>query len=149
MIYTHVAAAILGAVVAATGAWQTQNWRYGTEIAKLKQKHSDEVSANAAKALEDYTRMERTKNEAIKAANARADANKAAAAGARAAADSLRSDLASVPARIESATREAVNQYATTVSGLLDQCSARYTGMAEKAQGHASDVRTLMEAWPK
>ncbi|MDY0105320.1 MAG: hypothetical protein RBS27_01500 [Giesbergeria sp.] len=29
MIYTHIAAALLGAAIAATGAWQVQAWRWG------------------------------------------------------------------------------------------------------------------------
>ncbi len=31
MIYTHAAAAIIAAALAATGAWQVQNWRYGEQ----------------------------------------------------------------------------------------------------------------------
>jgi hypothetical protein len=31
MLYTHAAAALLGASIAAVGAWQVQNWRYTGE----------------------------------------------------------------------------------------------------------------------
>ena len=41
-----------------------------------------------------------------------------------------------------------VAEYATTVSELLAVCSRERTFYAEKADGHASDVRTLIEAWP-
>jgi hypothetical protein len=33
MIYTHVAAALLGAAIAATGTWQVQAWRWGAQEA--------------------------------------------------------------------------------------------------------------------
>lgn len=33
MIYTHVAAALVSAAVASTGAWQVQNWRYESKEA--------------------------------------------------------------------------------------------------------------------
>lgn len=35
-----------------------------------------------------------------------------------------------------------------TVLKLLDQCSERYTSVAAIADQHASDVKTLVDAWP-
>ena len=40
MIYSHVAAALLGAAVAATSAWQVQSWRYEKQIATITQQHA-------------------------------------------------------------------------------------------------------------
>jgi hypothetical protein len=32
---------------------------------------------------------------------------------------------------------------------LFGECRAAFTDMAGKAQGHATDAKTLIEAWPK
>ena len=42
----------------------------------------------------------------------------------------------------------AVAEYASTAGELLAQCGAEITELAAKADGHANDVRTLIEAWP-
>ncbi|GAB2463689.1 hypothetical protein GCM10027082_14060 [Comamonas humi] len=36
MIYTHVAAGLLGAAIAANSAWQIQDWRLGGQIEAMK-----------------------------------------------------------------------------------------------------------------
>lgn len=37
MIYTHAAAALISAAIAATGAWQVQNWRFDArELARVQ-----------------------------------------------------------------------------------------------------------------
>jgi uncharacterized membrane protein len=38
---------------------------------------------------------------------------------------------------------------AATHAELLGRCESRYRGLAEKAQGHATDVKALIESWPK
>ena len=45
-IYTHAAAALLGAAIAATGAWQVQGWRMGQQISAL---HAEVAQAQAAR----------------------------------------------------------------------------------------------------
>lgn len=82
-------------------------------------------------------------------ARARAAQNKRDADSLRTELDGLRGDLADVPDRIRSATREAVDQYATAATVVFGECAARYSELAISATGHASDVQTLMDAWPK
>lgn len=53
MIYTHVAAGLLGAAIAAAGAWQVQDWRYGAREAEQMRteiaiKQAADASAQAA-----------------------------------------------------------------------------------------------------
>jgi regulator of protease activity HflC (stomatin/prohibitin superfamily) len=38
---------------------------------------------------------------------------------------------------------------ATAKTELLTQCATRYTDVAAAADGHASDIKTLTEAWPR
>lgn len=62
----------------------------------------------------------------------------------------LRSQLMSAARLIaDTATPAAsVAEYATTVGELLADCSRERQGFADKAEGHANDVRTLITAWP-
>ena len=68
-----------------------------------------------------------------------------ALAGAR----RLRDDLATLRTRLPNAIPSACIATADALAGLLDQCQQEYRVMGEIADGHASDVRTLTEAWPR
>lgn len=149
MIYTHAAAAIIAAALAAAGAWQVQAWRYGEQIATIRA-DAAESTARAEKAaqLVRETRQQDVNN-AVKNATRRAQVARADADNARAELDRLRDDLraSAVPASGDACT--AADQRATTVSDVLAQCAAAYTSLARTADGHANDVRTLSDAWPK
>lgn len=54
MIYTHVAAALLGAAIAATSAWQVQAWRWGAQEADRMR-----AEQTAAAARESDARQQR------------------------------------------------------------------------------------------
>ncbi len=147
-LYTHVAAGILGAAVAFTGAWQVQNWRYGEQIATM-QKDAAEATASAVKAAMVKTQEDqKRKDDALIEANKRAQYNAAAAAAARTTANSLRDELATARAGLPNSTCETARNYAAALSDVFGSCTARYLELAEKATGHASDVRTLDQAWP-
>lgn len=143
-LYTHIAAALIGAAVAATGAWKLQDWRLGSQINELR----------AARALDtaEARRFEAARNrnviEAQNAAQKRAQVATAAAASASAAAGGLRDDLAAARAASQQPAAPG-DQYAAAVSGLLAECGDALAGMARKAQGHAGDVKLLLDAWPK
>ena len=149
MVYTHLAAAIVGAAIAAVGAWQVQGWRYGEQIASINTKHAQQSEAAAKSALRMTEHYRENADAAVRKAEERLAQNKRDADRLRGELDGLRGDLASVPERITSATREAVNQYATAATVVFDQCVRRYSDVAQAATGHAADVKTLMEAWPK
>lgn len=143
-----ILAAALAGALAFGGAWQVQGWRYGKQIADIKTQHSDAIASSAKSALKLTEIYRENANAAVRKAEARSAQNKRDADSLRDELDGLRGDLATVPDRIRSATREAVDQYATTASVVFDQCSRRYSEMAGAAQGHAADVETLMDAWP-
>lgn len=149
MVYTHLAAAIVGAAIAAVGAWQVQGWRYGEQIANINTEHARQSEAAAKRALRMTEHYRENADAAVRKAEERLAQNKRDADRLRGELDGLRGDLASVPERITSATREAVDQYAAAATVVFDQCSRRYSEVAQAASGHAADVKTLMEAWPK
>lgn len=129
--------------------WLVNGWRSDAVISGIKTEHEAQVAINASKALERYETMEMTKDEAIKAAQERETQFKADAGRAAATADGLRKQLASVPTRIATASRAAVDEYANTAGELLGQCTAEYQQVAEAADRHASNERLIHDAWPK
>lgn len=118
------------------------------EVAKLRLAHSTALVAavEGARAQEQarFTKVQEAQNVAAKSAQSA----RAAAVSARAESRSLRDDLAAArQAADQSLSACAAN--GATVDRLFDQCAGRYQGMAEAAQGHANDVRLLLDAWPK
>lgn len=155
VIYTHAAAALLAAVLAATGAWQVQAWRLGeqvqaskTALETLRREHAESLTRATAGALNATIAWQKVKDDAIDRAQARAKNHADSAAAARRDADSLRNTLAAASLRLPGAAPSACVEYATASSGLLDQCAAAYQELAAVADGHAGDVRTCREAWP-
>lgn len=149
MIYTHAAAALIAAALAATGAWQVQNWRYGEQIASIRAAAAESTARaeKSAQLVRDTRQQEVTR--ATQNAARRAQVSRADADNARAELDRLRDDLraSAVPASGDACA--AADQRAATLEELFAECAGAYTGMARTAKGHADDVRTLTDAWPK
>ena len=148
-LYTYAATAIVAGALAFGAGWQTQEWRYGKQIADISQKHATELARANQKALDDTIKMQRTKDDAIKAAEQRAAKNAAAADSARRAADSLRSTLYSFRASLPGLTKPAAAVAADTAAELFGACVNEYRSVAESADRHAADAVMLFEAWPK
>lgn len=149
MIYTHAAAAIGGAVLAGALAWQVQAWRYDAQIADTAAQHATALADANQKALGDTIKMQRTKDDAIKAAEQRAKREAVNAAALRSERDGLRAQLAATTVQLPSASCTSVRAYATTLNGLFDQCAGAFEDMAGKAAGHAADSRLMLESWPQ
>ena len=148
-MWAYVLALLVGAGGAAWGTWQVQEWRYGEQITTIKQQHTDAALSSARNALKLTEHYRENADAAVRKAEARAAQNKRDADSLRTELDGLRGDLADVPDRIRNASREAVDQYATAATVVFGECAARYSELAISATGHASDVQTLMDAWPK
>lgn len=142
-----VAAVLL--VIAFAAGWWVNAQRAEARISLLKKEHAEQTMRSGASALASYSRMEKTKDEAIKSAQERAERLQADAGAAAAAADGLRKQLAGVPVRIAAASRAAVDEYAATAGELLSACTAEYQWMARQADGHANDARMITESWPR
>jgi hypothetical protein len=70
------------------------------------------------------------------------------AAGSSAANLGLRDTLAAIRAGVPNASADALGKSVATLSTVLADCSGRYQALAERADRHASDVKTLQYAWP-
>ena len=63
--------------------------------------------------------------------------------------DSLRNTANAIRLGLPHATVEAARTAADAFATVFTDCQGRYADVAAKADGHASDVRTLEEAWPQ
>ena len=143
-MYTYVATAILAAVLSATGTWKVQQWRMDAKEKEHVEQILDAERRAAAKALRNQETVIAAQSEAARrSADLRRDA-----AGARAAADGLRS-ATDQTLRDAAASLDACTVRAAAISQLLNQCGGAYQELGAIADRHASDVKTLMDAWPK
>jgi hypothetical protein len=136
VIYTHVAAGLLGAAVAALGAWQAQDWRYNARIAQMQEAYEVSLrkSTEAARAQEQALSAAKQKAEEAYALEKRKAA--AAARSARAELDGLRNELYALPAPTSSpganSTATARVNGVTIERQLLGECA---TALVEVAAG--------------
>jgi predicted Holliday junction resolvase-like endonuclease len=130
-------------------------WVQSARIDTLKDEHAAyvvQVEANAAQA--EQAKLEKETYWKEEVAHAQREAEKRIAKvqadlrSAHVAVGKLRNTVSALQSRLANASREAVLESAAACGKLLATCAARYTDMADKAERHAGDVRTLMEAWP-
>lgn len=93
--------------------------------------------------------MQQKLNEAQNAATEREKALRADYAAAHVAARGLRDTVAALRGQLATAPAEACRATADAALAVFGECSDRYRAVAEAADGHASDVETLTEAWPE
>jgi len=74
---------------------------------------------------------------------------KTLSASSVASAASLRDTIAAFNRSNSTASSEALIERANTASSLLGDCAAQYRSVAEKADRHANDAKTLTDAFPK
>ena len=151
-VMRYAAALAVGAVL----AWGAQSWRMGaqvqagkTAIETLQREHAESLTRATAGALATTAQWRKDKDDAIDRAQQRAKAQAHSADIARRERDSLRNTIAAASLRLPDATPSACAEYGAAVSGLLDQCSAAYQELARQCDGHVSDVRLMLEAWPQ
>ena len=135
------------AVAGATG-WTMNGWRLNGKIDRMIAEHSQEMAKAGQNAMQEAARLQKIKDEALNEANRIAEQNKKAAAAARTELDRLRRQLASAN-DLSTATCPSTRDYAATLATVFGECATRIGELAEKADGHAVDSRTLEKAWPK
>ena len=148
-LYIVTAIALAATLIGATGAWQVQGWRLGEQIAALKTAQAEAVNTATREARATESRRFKEAQDAQAAAQARAISARRDADAARGELERLRDATRATRGGVpgESATACAVR--ADAGGELLAQCAAAYSDLAAVADRHASDARTLIEAWPK
>ena len=147
------------AVSAAVGfaiAWGIQGLRltsaeqefidYKQEQVRILQEHNKHEAERQQKSAMAYAAARQEFADAIQAGEV---FKRCVASGRCTGARRLRDDLTTLRARLPHAIPSSCIATADALAGLLDQCQQEYRVMGEIADGHASDVQTLMEAWPK
>ena len=143
------------AISAAIGfaiAWWIQGLRVTSaeqEFTEYKQEqrkvYQDAVDAAQKKTAALETKVKEAENAAIE----REKENKVLADAVARTSTSLRDATTSARNSLPSISGKACVKTADTGLALLDKCQAEYGRLAAAADGHVSDIKTLMEAWPK
>ena len=149
MIYTHAAAALIAASLAGWAGWSVQGWRLGEQIAALKTAQAEAVNTATREARAQESARFTNVQEAQHAATKRAQTARLDADRARTELDRLRDRLATTRGGVPGESPAACAQRADAAGDVLGQCAAAYLDLAAIADRHASDARTLIEAWPK
>lgn len=134
----------IGLVVGLITGWGVQTSR----IDALKSQHAATLAQSKAAAAQTETHLLKAVQDAQDQAVFRA---KVVRRDARASADALerlRDDLARVRAAALAATPPACPEPRPAIGELLAECAAELRDVAEKADRHVSDLRTLVDAWP-
>ena len=127
--------------------WTANGWRLNGKIDEMVLEHTQAVQVATQKALDETTRMQREKDDAVAKAQAQAKSNAAAADSARVERDGLRDDLAASRTTFADSSHTSLAAYADTLSVVFEQCTREYLELAAKADGHALDTTTLFTAW--
>jgi chromosome segregation ATPase len=142
-------ALLVAIAIGFAGAWTTQNWRYGEQIATM-QKEAAEATTKAVQ--EERTKAQAAqakKDEALNAANIRN--RKLADTASKLGADNsrMRDERDTAIANLSQATREAADKYTAALNTVYGSCTARLTDLAKILDGTLSDLKTLEDAWPE
>lgn len=149
MIYTHAAAALLGASIAAVGAYKVQDWRYTGQINQIKAAQAEAVNTATREARAQESARFKGVQDAQAAAQTRAQVARRDADRARSELDRMRDTLSATRGGVPGESTAACTQRADAAADVLAQCGAAYQDLAAIADRHASDARTLIESWPK
>ena len=140
----YLTAIIVSAALSASATWQVQNWRYA---AKETENETNRAAMLEQQRLADTVQLERLST-VQKAAETRTLALRRAADNAHRESIGLRDALATL-SRIPVTDAAAATDRANAVGALLAECGDKYQAMGAVADRHASDVKTLSEAWPQ
>lgn len=141
-------AAVSVAFIAFGSGWTANGWRLNAKIDRMMAEYSQAMAQAGQNAMLESARLQKLKDEALNEANKIAQANAKSAADARTQLDRLRRQLASAN-DLSTATCPSARDYATTLATVFGECATRIGELAEKADGHALDSRTLEGAFPK
>ncbi len=148
-LYIVTAIALAAALMGATGAYKAQEWRLGEQIEAIKSQQAEAVATATREARAQESARFTNVQEAQHAATKRAQTARLDADRARTELDRLRDQLATTRGGVPGESAAACAQRADAGADVLGQCAAAYLDLAAIADRHASDARTLIEAWPK
>ncbi|KAF1021120.1 MAG: hypothetical protein GAK29_03476 [Acinetobacter bereziniae] len=120
------------------------NAKYKTEVAEAKalaEQAKASVALKEKQWSEQQLKAEQNYNVKIKQIKFDADL-------AQSNANSLSKQLKIASGRLSSASKETIISYSESTNKLLENCTAEYIWMAERADAERVDKEKLIEAWP-
>ena len=145
----RIAIAVGAILVLLAGLWKIHHMGYVSGKAEVKAEWQAESTKAQAEARKREQELSTKATEAINAARKRETANRTAANNAAAESDRLRDTLAARERDLAQSTASACLEYVTTANSVLRELEAEGRGLAEKADGHASDALVCVQAWPR
>lgn len=149
MLYTHAAAALLGASIAAVGAWQVQSWRYTGQINQIRAAQAEAVNTATREALAQESARFKGVQDAQAAAQTRAQVARRDADRARSELDRLRDELASTRGGVPGESPGACAEPSSQRDNVLLECLSSYEALGRDADLWKNDALMLRDAWPK
>ena len=146
-----IKALLIAAVVVALGfAWNgfikhEQNVGYQKAVAEYNVKLIEAKKRADKRERELTAQVKEAQDNGLK----REETIRTLAAAVGKSSDSLLNTANAIRLGLPHATVEAARTAADAFATVFTDCQRRYADVAEKADGHANDVRTLEEAWPK
>lgn len=134
-----LAAFVAGAFV---NGWRVES-HYQSQISAIeaeRQAERNEAERKTRRISDQYM-------EALNNARTRENEIRLAADGARSELDRLRITIKKRSSAVAASPASAVD-YSIASADVFGECAAELTALAGKADGHASDLRTMIEAWP-
>ena len=152
--------ALAGAFAA---GWVAQGWRMGLKLEQQAHQQTSTELKGAKQAVADMAGFQKGFNDALanfqrtQQGNAQAQQDLGRLLlDLRSTTAGLRGDFAGLPERISAAAQPALAEYASTCTAVFEAMAAGGQRMAEaggelarQADGHAADVRLMLQAWPK
>lgn len=139
-----IVAALLAIAAAAVNRYLSSVEQRGYDRAVVEYQ-AKVIKAQNDAIVENNRRMQLVED-AIKGRNDREKSIRAVADAAGVAVGGLRNELDAARAGMSVADAATLRHAATTYSVIFGECVDRYTGLAEKATRHVSDIQTLMDA---
>ena len=139
---------LIAAAFAFGSGWLANGWRLNGKIDRMMAEYSQALAEAGKNAMNEAARLQKQKDEALDEANKIAQRNAKDAASARTELDRLRRQLATSN-DLSTASCPSTRDYAATLAVVFGECATRIGELAEKADGHSADSRTLEKAWPK
>ena len=149
LIWTHAAAALLALALGLAGGWQVNGWRLGEQIAAMKAAQDKAlISAIEGARVQEQARYKGVQDAQVNATK-RAQVAQADASRARTELDGLRDTLRATTGGVSGESATACYQRADRLSVVVAECAKFALEVAGTADQKASDVKTLLEAWPR
>ena len=140
MLYTHIAAVIVSAALAAWGTWQVQGWRYTSQIDKIQKVHAEQAQKAEQAARDREQALSVFRQQAEEKYVQEKTRAAAAASRARTELDGLRDAIyRSTPVAQDPGATCRIDDSATQRE-LFGQCATALVGMAAEADRLAANV---------